>query len=126
MAKRGTRADALRSAVDQTFQAAAGQAQTTRDLAQDLVDELAQTAGRLRGALEDFRPPSSDDLRSVRDRLRALERRVAALEKSQKGASSRPGRRAARSPSGKAARAGAAKAGRSPRSRPAGRPKRGS
>jgi len=48
MVKRGTPADAVRHAVDQTFQAAAGQAQTTRDRAQELVDELAHTAGRLR------------------------------------------------------------------------------
>ena len=81
MAKRkGTRADALRTAVDQTFHAAAGQAQLTRDRAQELVDELSHTAGRVRELLDDLRPPSGDEIRSVREELRALERRVAKLE----------------------------------------------
>jgi polyhydroxyalkanoate synthesis regulator phasin len=81
MAKRkGTRADALRTAVDQTFHAAAGQAQLTRDRAQELVDELSHTATRVRDLLDDLRPPSGDEIRSVREELRALERRVAKLE----------------------------------------------
>jgi polyhydroxyalkanoate synthesis regulator phasin len=79
-AKRSTPAETLRHAVDQTFQAAAGQAQTTRDRAQELVDELAHTAGRLRGALEELRPPGGDDVRSLQTELQALERRVGALE----------------------------------------------
>jgi polyhydroxyalkanoate synthesis regulator phasin len=113
MSRKGTRADALRNAVDQTFQVAAGQAQITRERAQELVDDLAQTAGRLRGALEDIRPPTGEDVRGVRDRLVALERRVAALEKSQKGAPRRakPPARTARASAAKAARTAAAKRG---------------
>ena len=81
MAKRkGTRADAVRSAVDQTFHAAAGQAQMTRERAQELVDELSHTATRVRDLLDELRPPSADDIRALRDDLRALERRVAKLE----------------------------------------------
>ncbi len=88
MAKRPTRAEALLSAVDQTFQAAAGQAQSTRGRAQDLVDELAQTAGRLRGALDELRPPSGADLEGVEARLAELERRVRKLERGSRGAGS--------------------------------------
>lgn len=78
--RKGTRADALRTAVDQTFHAAAGQAQMTRERAQELVDELSHTATRMRGLLDDLRPPTADEIRSLRDDLRALERRVAKLE----------------------------------------------
>jgi polyhydroxyalkanoate synthesis regulator phasin len=95
MAKRkGTRADALRTAVDQTFHAAAGQAQLTRDRAQEVVDELSHTATRVRDLLDDLRPPSGDEIRSLRDDLRALERRVAKLEARGKeaGKAKRPAR----------------------------------
>ena len=81
MAKRkGSRADALRTAVDQTFQAAAGQAQVTRDRAQEIVDEFSHTATRVRDLLDDLRPPTTDEIKSLRAELRALERRVAKLE----------------------------------------------
>lgn len=81
MAKRaGTRADALRTAVDQTFQAAAGQAQVTRDRAQELVEDLSSTATRVRDLIDDLRPASGDELKSLRKRISALERRVAELE----------------------------------------------
>ena len=62
--KPSTRADALRSAVDQAFQAAAEQ------------------GGRFRDALEDVRPATGEELKAVRRKLAALERRVSALEKS--------------------------------------------
>jgi polyhydroxyalkanoate synthesis regulator phasin len=92
MAKRkGTRADALRTAVDQTFHAAAGQAQLTRDRAQELVDELSQTATRVRDLLDDLRPPSADETRALHDDLRALERRVAKLERQGKAGQAKAG-----------------------------------
>jgi len=85
MAKKGqTRTDSVRTAVDEAFQAAAGQAQFTRERAQELVDELAGAAGKLRIALEDLRPPSGDDVRELREEVRALAERVAALEQAQK------------------------------------------
>ena len=73
-----SRADAVRQAVDQAFQA--GQSQFTRERAQELVDELAQTAGKVRDALDDLRPPTADDVKELRAQVRALERRVKALE----------------------------------------------
>ena len=79
--KRDSRSEAVRSAVDQAFQATAGGTTTARDRAQDLVDELAQAAGRVREALDDLRPASSEEIRGLRSDLRALEKRVAALEK---------------------------------------------
>src|ERR1700757_150465 len=87
--RRGTSADAVRSAVDQTFQAAAGQAQMTRERAQELVDELAGAAQRLRSALDELRPPSAEDVRELRERMEQLEARISALEKA--GATPRSG-----------------------------------
>jgi polyhydroxyalkanoate synthesis regulator phasin len=80
MVKRATPGEAVRHAVDQTFQAAAGQAVTTRDRAQELVDELAQTAGRLRSALEDLRGGGPDEVRVLKTELERLDGRVSALE----------------------------------------------
>ncbi len=82
------RADAVRSAAVQAFQATAGQAGVTRERAQELADELAGAAGRVIGALEELRPATGDDVRSVREELRVLEERVAALE----AAAARPAR----------------------------------
>jgi polyhydroxyalkanoate synthesis regulator phasin len=82
---RARRTDAVRSAVDQAFQttavqgaAAAGQG---REAAQDMVDQLATAVGRVREVLDDLRPPTGDDIRSLEKKIAALERRVAALEK---------------------------------------------
>jgi polyhydroxyalkanoate synthesis regulator phasin len=94
--RRQTRADAVRNAVDEAFTAAAGQAQVGRDRASELVDELAQAAGRVREALDDLRPPTAEDARALRADLRSLERRVVALEKGT------PTRAAKRRPAAKA------------------------
>ncbi len=77
---KSTRADAVRSAVDEAFSAAAGQAQGTRDRAQELVDELAQAAGRMRGVLDDLRPPTADEVRVLQTEVAELRERVSALE----------------------------------------------
>jgi polyhydroxyalkanoate synthesis regulator phasin len=85
------RAEAVRSAVDQAFQATADQGNKAaasaasatvgaRGRAQELVDELAQAAGKVRVALDELRPTTADELRQLREDLRALERRVAAVE----------------------------------------------
>jgi hypothetical protein len=78
-----SRGDAVRGAVDQAFQATAGQAETARVGAQAIVDEFAQAAGRVREVLEDLRPPSTDELDELRRTVKALEQRVAALETAQ-------------------------------------------
>jgi polyhydroxyalkanoate synthesis regulator phasin len=75
-----SRADAVRGAAVQAFQATAGQAGVTRERAQELADELAGAAGRVMAVLDELRPATADDLRSLRADLRALEQRVAALE----------------------------------------------
>src|SRR5688500_6135891 len=83
MAKKQKRSDAVRTAVDEAFQVAAGQvagqAMVTRDRASELVDELAGAAGRLRDVLDDLRPPTGDDLNALRDEVRTLRREVETL-----------------------------------------------
>ena len=74
------RTDAVRHAAVQAFQSTAGQAGLTRERAQELADELAQAAGRFMGALDELRPASGEEIRSLREDIRALERRVVALE----------------------------------------------
>jgi polyhydroxyalkanoate synthesis regulator phasin len=78
--KRAKRGDAVRQAVDEAFQAAAGQAQFTRERAQDVVDELSGAAGRLRDVLEELRPAGTDEVRELRAEVKALAERVAKLE----------------------------------------------
>ena len=78
--KKAKRGDAVRQAVDEAFQAAAGQAQFTRERAQDLVDDLSGAAGRLRDVLEELRPAGTDEVRDLRAEVRALAERVARLE----------------------------------------------
>jgi len=80
--------DAVRAAVDQAFQAGVGQGRdavgSATERAQELVDELANAAGRVREVLDDLRPPTAEDVRALRSRLDALERRVAALEEARR------------------------------------------
>lgn len=74
------RADALRAAVDQAFEATAFGAQSTRERVQEVADELTAAAARMRALLDDRLPPSADDVRALRERVEALEVRVAELE----------------------------------------------
>src|SRR3954467_15590388 len=69
------RADAVRSAAMQGFQATAGQAGITRERAQGRSVDLVSAAGRMIGALDELRPATADDIRSLREELRALEGR---------------------------------------------------
>ena len=86
-ARRAVRVDAVRSAVDQAFAATAGQgaaaAETGRERAQDVVEQLAQAAGKVRDVIDDLRPPTADELRGLRETVASLEERVAALEAAQ-------------------------------------------
>lgn len=110
---RQSRADAVLQAVDQAFQT-----QAPREKIVELVEELSQTAGRLRGAVDELRPASAEELKALRADLRALSRRVEALE----GAPPKraPAKRAApKKPAGSrstAAKAGAARRAASERS----------
>jgi ABC-type transporter Mla subunit MlaD len=79
--RKQTRADAVRSAVDEAFSVAAGQAQSTRGRAQDLVGELGHAAGRVRGALDELRPPTAEEVRELRREVARLADRVEALER---------------------------------------------
>lgn len=82
--RRASRADAVRSAVDQAFQTTASQgataAESGRERAQDIVDQLTQAAGRVREVLDELRPPTGDELRTLQQTVADLEKRVAALE----------------------------------------------
>jgi polyhydroxyalkanoate synthesis regulator phasin len=71
----------VRSAVERTFEATAGQAQVTRERAQELVDELAGATSRVRDVLDDMRLATREDVRTLESRIAKLERRLAALEK---------------------------------------------
>src|ERR687893_3227053 len=81
--------DAVREAVHRTVQATIGSAQQGRGRAQDAVDELVRTAEagagavreRVRGALGDRRPATSEDLRELRRELEKIGRRLGALER---------------------------------------------
>lgn len=111
------RTDQVRSAVDQAFQQAAGGAQITRERAQEIADELATAAGRVRDALDELRPPSGDDVKALQERIDALEQRIAALEKARTTTRRAPAKRttttkrastAKRAPARSAASSGAA------------------
>jgi polyhydroxyalkanoate synthesis regulator phasin len=67
----------LREAVERTVSAG----QQTRSRAQEAVDDLGRAAGRVRAQIEGRSPATHDDLKAIRDELRALARRIDKLEK---------------------------------------------
>jgi polyhydroxyalkanoate synthesis regulator phasin len=77
---RASRTEAVRSAAAQAMEATAEQAQQTRDRAQALADELLQAAARMRGALDELRPASADDVKALARRLDDVEKRLTKLE----------------------------------------------
>jgi RNA polymerase primary sigma factor len=82
---------AVRTAVERTFHATADQAQSTRTRAQDLVDEVAGAAGRLREMVEQL-----SVLEDIKKQVEALSSRVAALERG--GGSAKPAATTSRKP----------------------------
>src|SRR5829696_6548894 len=74
--------DAVRGAVERTFQAtaegAAAGAAVGQKRSRDLVDEVTRAAARLRETIEELRV--LDDIRGLRGEIESLARRVAALE----------------------------------------------
>ena len=118
-----SRTDAVRQAVDQAFQT-----QIPRERIGELLDELGHTAGRLRGAVDDLRPASAEDVKTLRADLEALASRVDALEVAAKAKPKPAPRRAAAKPAASAgaatkAAASAAKPTAKPRKRAPAKPK---
>ena len=71
--------DAVRGAVERTFQATTGSTEGARDRGRSLLDDVASAAQRIRESFDDLRV--LEDVRGLRTELEALNRRVAALEK---------------------------------------------
>ena len=88
MAERRDISDSLREAVDRTVQATVGSAQFTRERAQEAVDEVVRGAETragavrqaVRGALEERRPATQEDIRDLAKELRSIARRLKAIE----------------------------------------------
>ena len=106
--KSASRADAVRDAVDQAFKA-----QLPRERISELLDEIGNTAGRLRGAVDELRPATEAEVKSLRADIQALSARVAALEAKPKPAP----RRRASTTAAKPAKKTAAKPAAAPRTR---------
>jgi hypothetical protein len=112
-----SRTEAVRQAVDQAFQS-----QIPRERISELLDELGNTAGRLRGAVDDLRPASAEEVKVLRADLQALAARVDTLEAELKAKPKpAPRRRAAAKPA--ASKAAGASAAAKPRKRAAAKPK---
>ena len=93
---------AVRTAVERTFHATADQAQSTRTRAQDLVDEVAGAAGRLREMVDQL-----GVLEDIKKQVEALSSRVAALERG--GGSAKPAATTSRKPAASRKRAASRK-----------------
>ena len=92
--------EAVRGAVERTFQATAGQTEGARDRGRSLLDDVASAAQRIRESFDDLRV--LEDVRGLRAEIEALSKRVAELEKKQaapSGAAAKPTRAAAAKPS---------------------------
>src|SRR5918997_4871504 len=73
--------DAVRGAVERTFQATSGGTDAARDRGRSLLDDVASAAQRIRESFDDLRV--LEDVRGLRAEIEALSRRVAELEKKQ-------------------------------------------
>ena len=71
--------DAVRGAVERTFQATTGSTEGARDRGRNLLDDVASAAQRIRESFDDLRV--LEDVRGLRNEVDALSRRVAELEK---------------------------------------------
>ena len=76
--------EAVRGAVERTFQATAGQTEGARDRGRTLLDDVASAAQRIRESFDDLRV--LEDVRGLRAEIEALSRRIAELEKKQAAA----------------------------------------
>jgi cell division septum initiation protein DivIVA len=73
--------EAVRGAVERTFQATTGQTEGARDRGRSLLDDVASAAQRIRESFDDLRV--LEDVRGLRAEIEALSKRVAELEKKQ-------------------------------------------
>src|SRR5918997_794234 len=95
--KKGSDAvEAVRSAVERTFQATTEGAAGTQKRTRALVDEVAHAASRIRETIEELRV--LEDVRGLRREIEALARRVAALEVRESKPAAAPARPAKASP----------------------------
>jgi polyhydroxyalkanoate synthesis regulator phasin len=108
-----SRAEQVRAAVEGAFGATAQGAGPVRERAQELADELVGAAARFREVLEELRPPTLDELTTLRNRVAALESRVAELETQAAGAAAKPARARATRPTAKGAKGASASPGAS-------------
>jgi polyhydroxyalkanoate synthesis regulator phasin len=69
--------DAVRDAVDRTVQATVGSAERTRDTVDDLVKGSRKAVA---DALDERRPATHEDIRELKAELRAIGRRLDAIE----------------------------------------------
>jgi len=95
--------EAVRGAVERTFQATTGGTEGARDRGRGLLDDVASAAQRLRESFDDLRV--LEDVRGLRAEIEALSRRVTELERQHaKPASARSGATARATRSGGTAR----------------------
>jgi len=107
--------DAVRGAVERTFQATTGGTEGARDRGRSLLDDVASAAQRIRESFDDLRV--LEDVRGLRAEIAALSKRVAELEKqtarpaapAPAAAKPAPARRAPAKPRAAAAKPAAAK-----------------
>ena len=76
--------EAVRGAVERTFQATAGGTEGARDRGRSLLDDVASAAQRIRESFDDLRV--LEDVKGLRTEIEALSKRVAELEKKQAAA----------------------------------------
>ena len=88
--------EAVRGAVERTFQATTGQTEGARDRGRSLLDDVASAAQRIRESFDDLRV--LEDVRGLRAEIEALSKRVAELEKKQAASSSAAAKTAATKP----------------------------
>jgi DNA-directed RNA polymerase subunit F len=81
MARRRTNpkelSDAVRETVERTVQATVGSAERTRETVDDLVKGSRKAVA---GAIDERRPASGEDIREIKAELRAINRRLDAIE----------------------------------------------
>ena len=76
--------EAVRGAVERTFQATAGGTEGARDRGRNLLDDVASAAQRIRESFDDLRV--LEDVKGLRAEIETLSKRVAELEKKQAAA----------------------------------------